>query len=492
MKKVIICMSLLFAFKGVAQNCYEVVGYYPNWQWYDRNKLVTPNTIDYSKYTILNYAFLVPEADGTISLFDPWADENLLLGQIDWSTGGHFPNTSLIDIAHSNGVKVLPSIGGFTLSNNFPGIAADPNKRAIFAQSCVTLIQMYKFDGIDLDWEYPGFADHSGTPQDKANFPLLLQDIRTAIDNYGASIGKTMLLTAAVGAAEVRMENVDWPAVEPLLDIINLMSYDYFGTWDATTNHNAPLFAPSQGDVTFNLEHSVNKLIIDYGVNPNKLTAGVPFYGRTTKTNSTPVLHGPSTGVADNITFQEDEGTPLYYNVLQKLSLFNENWDNVAKVPYLTGKDGLNTFISYDDLQSIELKAQFIVEKQLRGAIIWEITGDYIETFPGSGQVSGTPLVSKLNDVFCNYIPGNLDVNSIDHAVGTVYPNPAINAITIQGDSYLGTEIELVDLKGSFLFRQKMTHTIQSVNLDNVSPGSYMVKVITQNSIDYHKLIVAE
>ena len=81
---------------------------------------------------------------------------------------------------------------------------------------------------------------------------------------------------------------------------------------------------------------------------------------------------------------------------MQKLSLFNENWDNVAKVPYLTGKDGLNTFISYDDLQSIELKAQFIVEKQLRGAIIWEITGDYIETFPGSGQVSGTPLVSKL------------------------------------------------------------------------------------------------
>ena len=492
MKKVIICMSLLFAFKGVAQNCYEVVGYYPNWQWYDRNKLVNPNTIDYSKYTILNYAFLVPEADGTISLFDPWADENLLLGQIDWSTGGHFPNTSLIDIAHSNGVKVLPSIGGFTLSHNFPGIAADPNKRAIFAQSCVTLIQTYKFDGIDLDWEYPGFADHNGTPQDKANFTLLLQDIRTAIDNYGASIGKTMLLTAAVGAAEVRMENVDWPAVEPLLDIINLMSYDYFGTWDATTNHNAPLFAPSQGDVTFNLEHSVNKLIVDYGVNPNKLTAGVPFYGRTTKTNSTPVLHGPSNGVADNITFQEDEGTPLYYNVLQKLSLFNENWDNVAKVPYLTGKDGLNTFVSYDDLQSIELKAQFIVEKQLRGAIIWEITGDYVETFPGSGQISGTPLVSKLNDVFCNYIPGNLEVNSIDHVVGTVYPNPAINAITIQGESYLGAEIELVDLNGSVLFRQKMTHTIQSVKLDNVSPGSYMVKVITQNSIDYHKLIVAE
>lgn len=485
-------MSLLFAFKGAAQNCYEVVGYYPNWQWYDRNKLVNPNSIDYSKYTILNYAFLVPEVDGTISLFDPWADENLLLGQIDWTTGGHVPNTSLIDIAHANGVKVLPSIGGFTLSHNFPGIAADPSKRATFAQSCVTLIQTYKFDGIDLDWEYPGFADHNGTPQDKTYFTLLLKEIRTAIDNYGSSAGKTMLLTAAVGAAEARMENVDWPAVEPLLDIINLMSYDYFGTWDAITNHNAPLFAPSQGDATFNLEHSVNKLIVDYGVNPNKLTAGVPFYGRTTKTNSTPFLHGPSNGVADNITFQLDEGTPLYYNVLQNLSLFNENWDHIAKVPYLTGKNGLNTFVSYDNLQSIELKAQFIVEKQLRGAIIWEITGDYIETFPGSGQIMGTPLVSKLNDVFCNYVPENLSVNSIESLVGVVYPNPATKSLTVEGESYVGSEIELIDMNGSVVLSQKMLTAIQSIQLDKVIPGIYTVKIMTQNSIDYHKVMVVE
>jgi GH18 family chitinase len=59
---------------------------------------------------------------------------------------------------------------------------------------------------------------------------LLLQEVRTAIDNYGATINKPMLLTAAVGASQEHMNNVDWNAVAPLLDIINLMSYDSIGT----------------------------------------------------------------------------------------------------------------------------------------------------------------------------------------------------------------------------------------------------------------------
>ena len=224
------CLIIVSTCQSFAQPCKEIVGYYPSWQWYDRDKLVNPQTIDYSKYSILNYAFLKPEPDGSISFFDSWADENLLLGETDWSTGGYIPNTSLISNAHTNNVKVLPSIGGWTLSDNFPSIASDPIKRQTFAQACVNLLQTYNFDGIDLDWEYPGFIDHNGTPQDFQNFTLLLQEVRTAIDNYGATINKPMLLTAAVGASQEHMNNVHWSAVAPLLDIINLMSYDSFGT----------------------------------------------------------------------------------------------------------------------------------------------------------------------------------------------------------------------------------------------------------------------
>jgi chitinase len=116
-----------------AQTCKEVIGYYPNWQWYDRAKLVKSSTIAYSKYSIINYSFFKPEASGLISNTDAWADENLLQGQINWSTTpvSYYPNTSIIDLAHNAGTKVMVSIGGWTLSDNFPTIAASASKTCI-------------------------------------------------------------------------------------------------------------------------------------------------------------------------------------------------------------------------------------------------------------------------------------------------------------------------------------------------------------------------
>ena len=232
---------LLIAFcsfaASTAQPCKEVVGYYPNWQWYDRSQLVNPQTIDYSKYTIINYAFFEPHADGSITNFDAWADENLLLGQPDWNNGGYLPNTSIVDLAHNNGVKVLPSIGGWTLSDHFPGIAADPVKRANFASECVRLIQQYNFDGVDLDWEYPGYAPHNGGPADKANFTLFLQEIRDSLDALELVTGNEYIITAAMGAAPSHQVHIEWNNVQNLLDMINLMSYDYYGTWSPQSNH---------------------------------------------------------------------------------------------------------------------------------------------------------------------------------------------------------------------------------------------------------------
>lgn len=393
-----------------AQPCKEVVGYYPGWQWYDRAQLVRPATIDYSKYTIINYAFFAPDANGVISGFDPWGDENLLLGQINWSTTppSYYPNTSLIDLAHNNNVKVLVSIGGWTLSNNFPGIAADAVKRQTFAQSCVNLLQTYGFDGIDLDWEYPGYAPHNGTPADKVNFTLLLQAVRTAIDAYGATVGKQYLLTAAVSSAPSNAANVEWDNVTPLLDMINLMSYDYFGSWDPISNHNAPLYAPTLGDPAFNVNAGFTMLTNTYNVPPNKINIGVAFYGRSFRQCAG--LHQPHTG-SDTQTFWQDEGTPQYYNVLNNLSLFNQNWDTQAQVPYLTGSGSLQTVVSYDNPQSIALKAQYAVNNNARGVIIWEITGDYIETAPNSGIIAGTPLADTLNAVLCGVLQPKPDLS---------------------------------------------------------------------------------
>jgi GH18 family chitinase len=387
------------------QTCRQVIGYIPNWQWYDRSKLVNPMTIQYQKYSILNYSFFKPETNGSISTTDAWADENLLLGTINWSTTpvSYLPNTSIPSRAHAAGTKVLASIGGWTLSDNFPSIATSATKRALFAHSCVTLCHQYNFDGIDIDWEYPGYADHMGTSADKVNFTIFLQQIRDSLTVYGANQGKTMKLTACVGASAVPMNNVEWSNIVQILDYINLMSYDFFGSWDNITNHNSPLFAPVQGDPTFNISVAVNTLLTTYNVPPAKLNAGVAFYGRSVKTVGTPGLHVPQTHTADNQTFAEDDGSPAYYNILAKANLFTDNWDAQAKSPYLTGNNGLQTFVAYDNPASITERANFINSKNLAGAIIWEITGDYIAG--PNNTIASTPLVDALNAGFCGTTP---------------------------------------------------------------------------------------
>lgn len=375
----------------------QVVAYYPNWQWYRRNQLVDPESIRYENYTVVNYAFFNPTASGSVQSTDNWADENLLLGpMIWWPVEMHDSTRCLPYLAHQAGVKVLPSIGGWTLSHNFPAIAADPVKRQTFAQSCVSLIQTYGFDGIDLDWEYPGFTEHNGSPADFYNFPLLLQDLRAALDVLESQTGQDYIITSCFGASRERMLDINWPAVLPLVDMVNLMSYDYHGSWDALSNFNSPLFPPAVGDPEWCCSGSFEILTQEYNVPPGKINLGIPFYGKALANCSQ--LYGPHSGY-DLASFPLDDGQPHYYSILDVLPNYAYHWDDSVKCPYLLG-NGFNTFVSYDDTVSVAWKTQYAKEHGAKGVIIWELTGDYLESSPNSGIIAGTPLADKINAVF--------------------------------------------------------------------------------------------
>jgi chitinase len=480
MKKTLTFLALAAALSGplIAQTpCKEVVGYYPNWQWYDRNKLVDPFSIDYSRYTILEYAFFKPEANGSISNTDAWADENLLQGQIDWSTNppGHFPNTSLVDRAHAAGVNVLASVGGWTLSYNFPAIAASNTFRAQFAHECNRLVSFYNFDGIDIDWEYPGYAPNGGTPADYANYTLLLQQIRDSLDALEISAGEQYLLTAAVSASAANSQNIQWNLVEPELDMLNVMTYDFYGAWDAVANHNSPLYASACGDPSFNLQSAFTMYTTQYNVPAGKLNLGLAFYGRS-QTGYT-ALCQPTSGNAATADFPPD-GVPLFYEIRNSIAAYSYNWDNTAHVPYLTGN---GIFCSYDDERSIGEKAAFIVNNNARGAIIWEITGDYVETAPGSGIIAGTPLADTINAVFCA-APLSAGQNANDPQT-TVFPNPAKNELFFHFTSAASgpVVITLFDLSGRIVLRstQDAVRGENQFRLDcaPVPPGSYFLRL---------------
>ena len=392
------CFSFI-TFNVNAQNCKEIIGYYPSWQWYNRAQLMGPENLNYTKYTIINYAFFAPDDDGNIWGTDAWADSCLLRGAYDWSSPvqpAYIPNTSLIDIAHAWGVKVIPSIGGWTLSDKFPAIAADSVKRHRFASQCAHLIRSFHFDGIDIDWEYPGYADHKGTPDDKVNYTLLMQAIRDSIDAVGKKIKIKLILSAALGCGDQQMENIEYDKVKNIFDYLNMMTYDFNGTWSEETNHNSPLYVPAKGSPG-SYARTLSKLT-EYGVPPEKVNMGVAFYGRTFILPGKAELFAKHSSKEDKVTFARDEGMPQYFNILLAMDKFDDHWDDTSKVPYLTGKK-INTFVTYDNEKSIRLKAEYVRDNNLAGVIIWDCTGDYVERKPGSGLIKSTPLSDALVDV---------------------------------------------------------------------------------------------
>ncbi len=142
-------------------------------QWYDRNGLAKPSELDHSKVTRYNFAFFQPNGEGDIWGTDSWADSIVLFGEQDWNPpegaqefcswdtpkgppekkacAARKSGTGLIQLAHDAGVEVYPSIGGWTLSNSFPALAANSKSRVDFANNCVKLIEAYDFDGIDIE-----------------------------------------------------------------------------------------------------------------------------------------------------------------------------------------------------------------------------------------------------------------------------------------------------------------------------------------------------
>ncbi len=410
----ILHLLLLLCFGGSlsAQPCREVCAFFPSWKWYDRGRLVNPSTIDYSKYTIINYAFFQPNIDGSISLFDPYADKTLLVGALrpsapsaykkspnifpDW----HIKGTSLVDKAHEHGVKVLISIGGWTMSENFSVIAESETRRQNFAESCAELVRVFEIDGVDIDWEYPGYRAQNGKPADRENFTLLLREIRHAFNVLQKETGKQLLLTADFGAGTSHADQIEWEQVVPLLDYVNLMTYDFYGSTPGRTNHHSPLFAPRVGLDGYDMDSAVRYLMERYDVPASKINIGLAFFGRSLKTKGQPDIHVATRRASDKKTFSADRGAPAFYNILANQTKFNYHWDDHAEVPYLKGKK-LQTFVTFEDERSIKRKAQYILENGLAGAIVWDITSDCIESKSRKGTIEKTPLADALNEELC-------------------------------------------------------------------------------------------
>lgn len=278
-------------------------------------------------------------------------------------------------------LKVILSIGGWTYSSNFASAASTADNRAQFANSAVTLMKDWGFDGIDIDWEYP--ADDTQAN----NFVLLLQACRSALDAYAAqySPGTHFLLSVASPAGPTNYNIMHLSDMDAYLDSWNLMAYDYAGSWDTITGYQANLY-PSASNPN-STPFSTDRAIRDYisaGISASKIVMGMPIYGRSFESTSLPVgslYSGIGSGSWEDGVWD--------YKALPKAGA-TEYYDSGAGASYSYDATA-QELISYDTVQSVLTKTTYIQSNGMLGAMFWEASADKV----GSGSLIGA-VAGKL------------------------------------------------------------------------------------------------
>jgi chitinase len=379
---------------------YQVAAYFP--EWGVRNGYFVKNIEDAGsagKITLINYAFGVPRpsADGeeiTCQIEDPYyayqqlyTAEMSIDGQADdpgQPLRGHFNQLKKLKQKYPQ-IRVVVSLGGWTGSQYFSLAARTPESRQKFVASCIDLYLYGNlpsgagaaagvFDGIDIDWEYPVAPGAEGTiyhPSDSENFVELLKEFRRQYEQAGRP---DFLLTIAGAAGEGIARHLLLQESAQYLDLVAIMTYDFYGAWSGETNHHTNL-CTSPGDTAgedrrSSTDRSVKAYRDALGVPAEKLLIGAAFYGRPWR----------NVGSANNGLYQPGEGFAQPGSDYRSLkALINQGytrfWDEQAQAPWLYSA-GEQIFWTFDDPESVRLKAQYARANGLGGVMFWEISGD--------------------------------------------------------------------------------------------------------------------
>jgi len=324
-----------------------------------QDRVLDPATIAAEKLTHINYAFANIK-DGRVVEGFAHDDENY---RVLTSLRPRNPN-----------LKILVSVGGWTWSKDFSDAVHTGESRAKFVESAVDFVRRHDLDGFDVDWEYPGLPGDGNVnrPEDKQNFSMAMADLRVALDKEGAARGRHLLLTFAAGASSNFLEHTEMDVVQASVDYVNLMTYDFReAEWEPQAGHHSNLYTHPDDPHHMSADRAVREFLAA-GVPARKLVLGVPFYGRA---------WGDVDPAGDGLYRAGKppaERIQTRYGNLSALATqpgWVRKWDALAQAPFLWNAER-RVFVGFDDPESLRVKARYIREHGLAGAMFWEYSAD--------------------------------------------------------------------------------------------------------------------
>jgi len=318
----------------------KFIGYYASWTA-QASCPITPEKIPADKYTHINFAFASFDAR-TGAMQD--VDVSLV-------------NRLIAMKQRNNKLKIMCSLGGGGFgAGPWTQLLSSKNATNNFYNSINAWLNKYGFDGLDIDWEFPADGE-----QDKV--VDLFKNLRSKLGNK--------LLTSAGPSAWSLPQYVPEKWVQ-YVDFINVMNYDYAGSWTKATGNLAPLYGSGSIDATM-------KAYVQRGCPANKLVFGFANYAVTFQVDGANGLNKPShnpgvSGKCSN-TAGYLSATELQDLLKNKPSGFTLSWDDTAKVPYATWG---NQFVSFEDAKSTQAKTDYIKQNKFGGGMLWVIDANTV------------------------------------------------------------------------------------------------------------------